>query len=207
MERRTTRLLRCRLPGRPGRLWLREARRTGNPLLRRPTRAERLVAGAGLSLLALTAIGVILFSLRVFVDGRSVEGRQAASRTTATATVDSQPITVTMGPQSALPAFASVTYLWHGSPRSGMVPVTGSARPGDRVRVWLDAAGVLTQPPRSRAETVFDAVETGALGMAGLAVASYHGCVGYRRWWMHRRSALWDTEWLHFVAHGPADGL
>jgi len=87
--------------------------------------------------------------------------------------------------------------------RNSALPLTA----GQHAQFWLDAAGVLTQPPRSRAETVFDAVETGALGMAGLAVASYHGCVGYRRWWMHRRSALWDTEWLHFVAHGPADGL
>jgi hypothetical protein len=207
MGRRMTNAARRHRPLRPGHAWMREARRTGNPLLRKPCRAERLMVMAGLAGLTLAALGVVLLSLHVYLGGTALEQRESSQRSTILATVESDPVTVTMGPQASGPSFASVTYRWLGVSREGMVPVAETARPGNPALVWVDSTGMLTGPPRRHTETLLDAIETGALGVVGLVVLTYHGVCAYQKWSMRRRSALWDTEWLTFVARGPANGV
>jgi hypothetical protein len=185
-----------------GRAWMREALRTRNPLLRRPSRVERIVAALGLAALALIGVGVFAITWNVYADGGAQERGQAGGRSAISATVDSQPSPSLIGVQGTIPAFASVTYLWQGLDRDAIVPVASTSRPGDRVSVWIDFAGRLTGEPRSHVETILDSVATGTLGAAVFTVACYFGTIVYRAWAMRRRCALWDAEWLQFAARG-----
>jgi hypothetical protein len=181
---------------------MREALRTQNPLLRRPSRVERIVAVLGLAALAVMGVGVFAITWNVYAVGGVQERGQAAGRSEISATVESEPTPSLIGAQGTIPAFASVTYLWQGLDRDGIVPVASTSMPGDQVSVWIDSAGRLTGEPRSHVETVLDSVAAGTLGTAVFTVACYFGTFLYRAWAMRRRGALWDADWLQFAARG-----
>jgi hypothetical protein len=189
-----------------GRAWMREARRTNNPLLRKPSGLERLLAVVGVVVLVAGVLIVVQLTFHLYAYGSRVEAQQAAQRSRTMATVASEPMIPVTGTQIAVPALASVSYPWQGGVRNAVTTVADNAAPGDRVQVWVDSGGSLTQPPRTHAETTLDAMETGALGVFGLLLLGYRGWIIHREWCLHRRSASWDAEWLHFVTDGPAKG-
>jgi hypothetical protein len=185
---------------RPGRAWMREARRANNPLLRQAGRVERAVAAVCLAVLVAAVVGVGALSAHAYAVGVANERQQAARRSTTVATVESDPSVPPIGSDWSVPALASVTYRWHGTVRHGVAPVADSVRPGDRLPVWLDSAGLLAQQPRPHSQTMLDAMAVGGLGGGVLLIAGSFGWVGYRTWSLRRRGALWDEEWLQFVA-------
>jgi hypothetical protein len=206
MGRRTWSALLGRLRPWPGRAWERQARRTKNPLLRTPTLRERIVAGLGLTALFVAAAGVVGVSVYVYANGRTLERQQAAARSVASATVDTQPTSVSVAPTGSVLTFASVRYRWRDVDHEGIIPVAATARLADPVSVWVDSAGQLTEQPRTHTQTTLETIEAAALGVAVLGAVGYGGVIGYQRWSLRRRSGLWDDEWLHFVVQGPGSG-
>jgi hypothetical protein len=185
--------------------WFREARRTGNPLLRPPSRSERVVATLGVAaFVALTAFLAVL-PFQVYARGSAVEGAQA-HRSSITATVDSPPTTSPATAEGWSPVFASVTYSWHGLSQHGITVVDGNEKVGTQIPVWIDADGFLTDAPRGHTQTQVDAIATALLALCLLPVIGFLGRLGYRRWLLRRRCSLWDDEWLRFVAREPGFG-
>ena len=187
----------------PRRAWMREARRTNNPLLRRPDGAERAVAWLGLAAMMAAAVTLLLLSMHVYAQGSATERREAATSVPARATITSQPLVPASEATTLVPALATVEYTWHGVPQQGLATVADTALPGDRLTVWVDSRGRLTGQPRGHAQTVFDALEAGMLGVIVVTLLGYQGWRGYRGWTMKRRGAQWDSEWRAFVADGP----
>jgi len=186
--------------------WLREARRCQNPLLVRPGRRERVVAGLGLVALAFGFVIAALLTCQVYADGYTVEGEQAGQRSAISATLASDPAIPLAGSEWVVPALATVSYQWQGAARNGIIPVSSKLKAGDRVSVWVDPAGMITQEPRRHTQTVLDTLATGAMGVCALLVAGCLGAAVYRTWSMRRRCAQWEAEWLDFATHGPAPG-
>ena len=185
--------------------WMRDARRSGNPLLRPPSRGERVVATLGVAaFVALTAVLAVL-PFQVYARGSAVEGTQA-HRASITATVDAPPTTSPATAEGWSPIFASVAYSWHGLSRHGITVVDGNEKIGTQVRVWIDADGYLTDAPRGHTQTQVDAIATAVLGLCLLPVFWFLGHMAYRRWSLRRRCSLWDDEWLRFVTREPGLG-
>src|SRR5689334_7371217 len=106
----------------PRRQWLRAARRAHNPLLRPPSRADRLAVASAVLLALVAALAVALGTWHVYSDGVVSEARQAAERTEvpATVTATSELSSLAGYPLAAVPVGSlPVTYLWNGQERDG----------------------------------------------------------------------------------------
>src|SRR5664280_263007 len=104
-----------------GRAWMREARRTKNPLLRRADLAEWAVAVLAGAVLVGLGIAVVALSWSGYAG--ALARKQAAQRSRISATVQARPGPMPIGSAASLPASALVRYAWHGVNRVGMAPL------------------------------------------------------------------------------------
>jgi hypothetical protein len=82
-----------------------------------------------------------------------------------------------------------------GTDRTGTVPVTGRQSAGDRVRIWVDDRGQLSDPPTGAAPRTDATVAatTAVLGLAlGLALVRW----SVRRVVVGYRLRAWQSAWL-----------
>jgi hypothetical protein len=185
-------------PGRPAdRSWLRLARETNNPLLRRPTSRERLARQIGVFLLAVTAVVALTASVLVYRAGTAAERADAGRR----------PVSVTvlrqLEPTTASNAYASqvrleVRYQFDGVDRVSTMPTLFGAVTGAQIDAWTDAQGELVSPPQTAMATLAQTALT-VLGSLMLVLSlAFAGRAGLAAWSMRHRMREWEQEWLAF---------
>lgn len=170
--------------------------RDGNPLRRRTDRLEAAIAAG------LLATFLIAGPVLAIVAGRVVGGmglrQQHVERSWRQV-----PATVMQGVATAIePTYGStgnwVLARWttpSGRQLKGLVSVDTTARPGQRIHVWIDDAGHLTAPPLSHTQIELNialAVMVAPLVVAvvlGAAAASVHLIMN------RRRMADWEQAW------------
>jgi hypothetical protein len=179
----------------PGRAWLREARRTSNPLLRRPTRQERVAVLAAVVLAAVFASLAGLAVASVYAQGVHDEVAQRLDRQPVTATVETAPDPAGVLLQSS--AYGVVTYSWKDRPHREVARMDLSQVAGSQVTVWLGGSGLPVDPPRSRDETTADTVGAGTLALTLLVILIAAEVHGVREWRLRSRSRQWEVEWEH----------
>lgn len=186
---------------RVGRAWLREARRTHNPLLRRPTRRQRIIALTGCSLLVLGVIGTIVMTVLVFRAGSTAERVQARERTSVIATVQGSADPKLVGERYLSGSDFLASYSWKGATRQGVLQAPTGAVVGEQVHAWVDRDGQLVPEPQTRLTSL---VQTGwalLLAASVLAALGTAGVAGYRSWSLRQHFADWDEEWQRWGPH------
>jgi len=182
-------------PGRSrDRDWLRVARRTNNPLLRRPTARERTVRRLAFAVLALATLAVVAASALVYRAGITAERSDAARR----------PVTVTVVRQVQPTASSNVylsdvqlevTYTVDGVTHDTTLSTLFGAAPGTQLDAWVDPRGELTSRPQNHVATL---VQSGLAGLGGLVLLACLAIgvrVGLGAWTMRLRGREWDEEW------------
>lgn len=170
-----------------------------NPLARPADRAEatlRMVLVA-LWLSALPIVAVV--GAQVRQDVSSIAASQQHSRLTTTAQLLADAPDLTYDDQGLqLAGQVEVSARWvapDGSERIGEVPAAPGGRSGDRLSIWVDRAGDVTEPPVDPATIVVLIITvTTLIAMAwGGLLAAAHLIV--RRRLDRRRFAGWDAQW------------
>jgi hypothetical protein len=180
---------------------LRGLRPDRNPLRRGSDRAESVVLAA---LLAAFLAGAPFVALAAghWASASAVHAAQAqrASLSQVTSTlVRNAPIWSGDGSGTGAVTLAR----WRapdGQARSGEVFATAGALAGGTVRVWVDRAGQLANPPLTRDQVSGRIQLAAGTALAGLAVVLAAAGWLTRRSLNRRRLAGWDAEWL---ANGP----
>jgi hypothetical protein len=175
--------------------WLRVARETGNPLLRRPTAAERRLRVATWSLLGVLALVTAAGCLFVLRAGLRQEQAEAGRRPVQVVVVGQlQPTNVSNTyPSDAL---LQVTYTVDGITRQGTMPSLFGAGTGTRMDAWVDRDAALVARPQSRASTVAQTLLAAIGGAVMLASLVLGARTGLAAWSMRLRSQEWDAEWM-----------
>lgn len=173
----------------------RTCRRVGldrNPMRRREDRLQLAVA-ATLTLLFL----IIAPLLSISVGGRiyQTEDRIAQAQAAQLHQVDATVLEVGKAPLYAPITPARVQWRdAQGATHTSDYQATGVLKAGATVRIWLDGAGRVTEPPSStRALSKALVITTGLV----FAIMVCFGC-GYallRRGLDRRRARLWEAEW------------
>jgi hypothetical protein len=185
-----------------GRAWLREARRTGNPLLRLPTRRERAVRMFSIGLLVAATLATGLGCGLVLRAGLVEEQAQA----------DRRPVTVTvlrqLEPSAAGNAYLNaatleVRYQVGGAARVSTMPTIFGAVNGTTLDAWVDRAGNLASRPQTRLATVVQTLLAAVGGLVLLVGLALGGWVGYVAWTEQLRGDEWEAEWLAYDTTGP----
>ncbi|MFD0418693.1 hypothetical protein [Streptomyces sp. NPDC127108] len=82
-----------------------------------------------------------------------------------------------------------------GTRRTGDALVPGGSRRGDRVAVWLDARGLVTEAPLDAGGVALRVAGAAAAAAAGTALTALIGLRAVRAVLNRRRMAAWDDEW------------
>lgn len=185
-------------PGRSGmRTWRREARRTNNPLLRRPTPAERKMRWIGFALLALVVLVTALGCLHAYRCGVVAE-RADAGRRPVTLTVTRQVQSEESRNIYLAHALLEVTYEIDGVSRTATMPSLFGAAVGTKQDAWVDQEGRLVPQPQTHSATL---AQTGLIALAGgvlLLGLTIGGRAALAAWSMRLRAQEWEAEWLAF---------
>lgn len=178
--------------------WTRTAIRTRNPLLRVPTRRERVVTRLAFAGLVLLVSLMALLCLVTFQRGAAAERAQAGSRQQVTATVVSAGDPRAVGNRYLAPTRARVSYVVGGATRTATLPSTGPAAAGSTLTLWVDRAGDPVVPPQGRSLTVRNTVLVGLLGLAIVVVLASAGRSAYDEWSLRQHLDEWDVDWVRF---------
>jgi len=179
----------------PRQEWLRVARQTGNPLLRLPSRRERIVRRLVWWALVLVGVAVVGGCLLVYTSGTATE-RAQADRRSVTVTVVGSRESSTTGNVYLSDALLRVTYEVNGESREGVLPSAFGAATGANLHAWIDRNGDLVPRPQTRPATVAQ-TSLAAVGALVLLTSLALGCrTGLAAWSARLRSAEWDAEWL-----------
>ncbi len=197
--------MKARRGRKPGTSWLgrllRGLRPDRNPLRRGSDRAEAVVLAALLA----AFLAVAPFAAHVAGHWASASATreahaQRASLTQVTATlVRNAPVWNGAGSGAGVVTMAR----WRapdGKTRSGAVFATAGALTSGTVRVWVDQAGQLANPPLTRDQVAGRTQLVAGAAVAGLALVLAVAGWLTRRALDRRRLAGWDAEWL---ASGP----
>lgn len=168
-----------------------------NPLIRTTDRVEACVLAIAV-VIAVLAVPVALAFATGVHDSRS-RALDSAPPTSheVTATVVDNTVTAVKG--YTLDVTAKVTWIVDNVEHKASVDVPRQMQPGDQLRVWVDDAGRLAEPPRTAATATRDAV------LAGIGVWTVGiGCVAVlfvliRMRLNTIRAAGWDREFRHLV--------
>jgi hypothetical protein len=185
-------------PGGPGdRSWLRLARETNNPLLRRPTPQERLARRIGLFLLIVTAVASLTASVLVYRAGTAAE-RADAGRRPVSVTVLRQLEPATSSNVYLSQARLEVGYQFDGVSRVSTMPTLFGAVTGADLDAWVDAEGRLAPPPQTATATLAQTALTVLGSLVLLLSLAIGGRAGLAAWSMQHRMREWEQEWLAF---------
>lgn len=175
--------------------WLRAAKRTGNPLLRRPTASELRARRGAVVLLAVVALAVGLGAALVYRSGTAAE-RADADRRPVTATVLPQPVPTTAESAYLSQATLQVSYPFDGATRTSNVPTLFGAAAGTGLDAWVDRDGLLVSRPQTRAVTL---AQTGLVVVGGLVLLislALGARAALEAWSARLRDREWEAEWL-----------
>ena len=179
------------------------ARRLGvdrNPLRRR---TDKIAAWLAVLLVVVFIVGAPAVSMAaVGWVGRSAATWQHAARSWR------QVLAVVTRAAPASPAWGLSGYSWvrarwtapDGQARAGLIPVSVAVAPGQRVRVWVDAAGTPTGPPLTTGTVVADEVRTAVVAVIMLGVVLLCLMGAGRQLLDRRQLAGWEAAW---AAVGP----
>jgi hypothetical protein len=189
----------------PGISWLdrllRGLRPDRNPLRRGSDRAETAVLAALLAVF-LAGAPFVAHAAGHWASASAVREAQAqrARLSQATATLVRQ-APIWSGYGSADGAVTQAR--WRapdGQARTGEVFVTAGTLAGGTVRIWVDRAGLMANPPLTRDQVTGRTQLAAGVAVTGLAVVLAAAGWLTRRSLDRRRLAGWDAEWL---ANGP----
>jgi hypothetical protein len=180
-----------------GRAWLRVARQTHNPLLRRPTPKERLVKGLGLALLAVVVVVTGLGCAVVLRSGLAAERAQAGRRP-VTVTVVRQLQPTASGNVYFSQADVEVSYQVDGVDRVSTLPTLFGASPGAELEAWVDHDGQLAPRPQNHTATMAQTLLAGFGGLVLLVSLALGGQAAFKAWSLRLRAEEWEAEWLLF---------
>ncbi|MGW3132747.1 Rv1733c family protein [Streptomyces sp. NPDC001123] len=176
-----------------GRPWFWRWRR--NPLRRRSDVVEAWIVFA---LWALALLGGVLSGWAV---------AQAVGQTFADRRADTRSVSAVLTENAAdgSPVTAGydvgrmwVTVRWaaaDGTVHTGRAKAAPTATAGSHVQVWVNRGEQSVSPPPSKAESIFEAVASGALVGQLTVTAVYGGGWLVRRRLLRHRLAEWDDEW------------
>jgi hypothetical protein len=167
----------------------------GNPLRRPVDRREaRLIAGLlVIFLIASPLVAVLGAHLSYSASLRQLHAQRSWREVTATLV---QNVIDTSGTTGGWAPVAAARWTApDGHTRHGIIPVDGSAQPGQHVTIWVDGAGQPTMSPVPRIGAVLSAVTIG-LAMPGV-LALLLVLAGWimRMILNRRRLADWENEW------------
>jgi hypothetical protein len=185
----------------PTKVRMRLARRFGldrNPLRRRSdVIAAWLAPVALLVFLALCPIVYVVSGVRVHADNTAVQHESQTWHRVWAKSEQAAP-----GPDqpdsgvNSWTVLIPVTWKADGRWRSGDYPVPAGSHAGQPVKVWIDQAGNLEQPPMNAAQ-VGNRVVADTMGVLGALAVLLAGLVMLiRRILDRRRLASWEIEWL-----------
>jgi hypothetical protein len=184
--------------GRPGgRGWRRLARRTHNPLLRRPTSGERLVKGVAMALFTLMVLATAVGCVLVYLSGAAGERAEADHRPISV-TVVKQLQPTASGSYYLADTFLEVTYQVDGETRVATLTTRFGAAPGARIDAWVDREGRLTDRPQTRSVTLARTVVAAVGGLILLISVAMAGRTAVNAWSMRLRAQEWEADWLLF---------
>ncbi|MET9368833.1 hypothetical protein ABZY00_13410 [Streptomyces griseoflavus] len=83
-----------------------------------------------------------------------------------------------------------------GTARTGTTLVTPDTHQGTVLRVWVNGAGAVTGPPKTRNQAVTAGWFAGGAAALGVASGVFAARTGVRHALDRRRYAQWDAEWL-----------
>lgn len=166
-----------------------------NPLLRQPTRAERLsTVGAALLCLALALSIPVAGMLTWNAASAGVTSPKKIHNVQATVTAPRDSVNLSQAPMR-VPYAQTVRWSWHGEQRTDQLPATAAPTQDDTLTVRVDEHGNLlsTQFGTGNAVTlaVLVTVVT-AVTALGLAFATLRL---RRRWLLHHHAQSWEQEW------------
>lgn len=187
--------------GAGGRAWLREARRTNNPLLRRPTPMERLVKLLCIGLLVLATVAAGIACGLVLATGLGAERAQADRRPVSVVVV--RPAGSTSASSRYLTAASlEVRYEVDGVTRVSTLPTSFGAVPGAGLHAWADGTGQLVSRPQTRLTTTVQTLLAVVGGLVLLVSLALGGRAGFTAWTDRLRADEWEAEWLEFDTTG-----
>ncbi|WP_143082322.1 Rv1733c family protein [Nonomuraea wenchangensis] len=169
-----------------------------NPLRRRTDRLESALAVAAVLLVLASVWPAVLAGRAAYENGMAETrvGPGGRQQVTATLLADARPTRATFGEMP--PQLPLTPARWtgpDGTARTGEVAAPGLARSGTAVRIWIDAEGRPSTPPKKPLEiglrgagmTLFVELVAVLLTLTGFATG---------RWALNRRRyRSWDTAW------------
>jgi hypothetical protein len=186
-----------------GTRWARCVRWLGldrNPL-RRP--ADRIEAAVRLTTAMLILVAVPIAALaagqradHMFL--RDTQARQAADHQVSAVLTEDVPASST-----ATDPYVTVQTTWaparwtapDGSAHSGQVLVPAGASKGTKTPIWINASGVITDPPAGHLDVVAEVSVTVMVTSLGLIIVLLSGLGLTRRALDRRRLSAWEAEW------------
>jgi hypothetical protein len=170
--------------------------RDGNPLRRRTDRLEAAIVTGLLATFLIAAPVLAIVAGRVTNDMGLREQRAEQSWQQVSATV-------MQGVATAIePTYGStgnwVLARWTtpgGRQLKGLLSVDTTARPGQRIRIWINGAGHLTAPPLSHTEIEFNVALAALVAPVVLAVVLLAAAGSVHLVLNRRRMADWEQAW------------
>jgi hypothetical protein len=184
-----------------GRSWRRLARQTHNPLLRQPTRPERLVKRVALALLAAVTLATAFGCVLVYRSGAAAEQAQGERRPVKV-TVVRQVESTMSGATYPTEALLEVTYRVDGESRVSTLPTLFGAARGSQLDAWVDQEGRLTSRPHTRPTTLAQTCLTAVGGLVLLIGLAVGGRAAFAAWSLRLRAQEWEAEWRLFDTGG-----
>jgi hypothetical protein len=175
---------------------LREFWPDGNALRRRWDRAEAVI------LAGLLAAFVIGGTLAALIAGRlAYEGALRARDAELAAFHQVPAVLLTTAALQPAGFYGSAEAWWRapdGLRRTGQVYSVAGTPAGTTVKVWVDAAGRLADPPLQPSQVQGQAVATAVLAVMAVAVVLWGAGLAAHCMAQRRRMAAWDDEWRAF---------
>ncbi|WP_024805469.1 hypothetical protein [Nocardia sp. BMG51109] len=169
-----------------------------NPLIRPSDRVLAAIAMvAVVCCVAAVPIAVVAGSARYDAAARRLRTEEAArSVVTATVAADARYV------RTARRAEAAVRWRWDGQVRSTAARVPAAAVRGDRLEIWVDDDGALTDSPPSSGIAAWLGIGS-ALAILVTVFLGAAALVESARWIAsRRRDAQWDIAWRHIAESG-----
>lgn len=187
----------------PRRWWLLRAL-FGHPLTRRVDRLEAVAAVMTIVLLALAVVVAMDVREQVYAERSSSIAAQAAASYPVQATAVGPARAVPAGAAKSVPMNYTVPVEWfaQATTHDDVVTVNHPVAEGERLPVWVDAAGHVTRPPRPEASADVDA--------NGLAILFWLLCAGVvagvaaavKHFLNRRRHREWDQDLVLLIGGG-----
>lgn len=178
--------------------WTRLALQTRNPLLRGQTMKERAVTRLAFAGLVAASVSVVLLCLLTFQRGVTMERAGVLSRHQVVATVEGIVPPRVVGDRDQLPGQLQISYPYSGVTRTAAVDAVAGVGQGDHLGVWVNSAGVLSDPPQTRTQTLQSTSLAALLGLSILVLLTAGGRRTYDAWSIRQHVNDWDADWARF---------